>query len=293
MSKIYILDLSMPKMGVNKEENYSIEPYKNQNKKIYIALLDVDISLHKMCLRNSGLFNVNLCVPFSDNIETAKKYGDKLVKTALEKGCTHSIVFPNKTSFPVLGYVIITAEFNSNPYIKKIGSSSEDPDRARLSRKQVEEIITNPPITNITSYVPDWTPDKQRRFLLHKSGFDKLDLCKVEFIRCPDIKIDTHNAFCLYNSHNRLCCRDIHLLKEILDNPDGKSFIKLEDAKPSDAKPSDAKPSDAKPSDDTVHTYKPADYKPEDLIKTGGKNKDPYYKKYLQLKKIYCMHKQS
>lgn len=180
---------------------------------LYISQLDVDINWYKIFGKaDASTASTAPSTPFATNIETAKKYGTKLVELAKEKGGITSSLESDKTSYPVLGFIIFTVKFIEKPKIKIINE---------ISRDEINKMIeTGSSEFDITSYVPNFSGE--RRYVLHGSAYGKLRLVSIYFMKIFDC--DEHIAFSLYNSFGRLKLGDIQLLKVLLSNGNGMSF---------------------------------------------------------------------
>ena len=216
---------------INKPPEINI-PNKRFDKSIYVTQFDVDIQWVNIFKNKSSKYIPSTV--FSFKLDDAKTYGKKIMNLANEKGAIKSSIDPDKTSYPIIGYVIFELQFKSEPTINYID---------KISRDQLAELLKSPPNFDITSFQPDWTSD--RRNILHPTAYNKIVLKNIELIKT--INIDEHTAFCLFNNINRLNLEDIQLIKELLSNGYGKSFI--------------------------------------------GGLRDPYYKKYLELKSLYLSNK--
>lgn len=184
-------------------------------KDLYITQFDIDISWFTI-LGGKIIDNIP-STPFSISMEAAQEYGKKITKLAQEKGALISSLDPNKTSYPIIGHIIFTVRFLSEPKVNYVD---------KISRQDLINLLKNK--TNdydITSYIPNWTSDN-RRYIFHPSAYPKLNLLNIKLIKTTSI--DDHIAFCLFNTFSqsgKLKLQDIQLIKELMSNGDGKSFV--------------------------------------------------------------------
>lgn len=153
-------------------------------------------------------------VPISLDPETAEKYGNKITKLATEKGAIISPLDKNKTSYPIFGHVIFTLRFNKTPKINNLEEVSRTDILKKIDESSGEY--------HMTSYIPNWTQDKTRRYVLNSSAYEILTLKYIKLV--PTTKIDTHIGFCLLNGLG-LDVELVQLLRELIVNGNGKSFI--------------------------------------------------------------------
>lgn len=197
--------------------------------------------------------------PFSISLDDAKEYGNKITKLALEKGALLSTLDHNITSYPVLGHVIFTVRFLSEPKINYLDKISRQELANLLKYPNYKEnssvggsYLANP--YDVVSYTPNWVSDKQR-YIFYPSAYSKLNLLHIRLIKTTEI--NEHVAFCIFNTHSlygKLRLEHIQLIKELLSNGDGKSFA--------------------------VH-----------LSRINENLNDPYYNEYLKYKSKYILYR--
>lgn len=182
-------------------------------KNLYITQFDSDIAWFSILGGKSKYKNPS--TPFSTSMEEADQYGQKITKLAQEKGGLISSLDFKKTSYPIIGYVIFTVRFLSQPKVNYIN---------KITRHDFINLLKNESDADVTSYVPDWISDK-RRYIFHKNAYQKLQLIHIKLIRTTSI--DDHIAFCLFNTlsaTDKLNLEHIQLIKELISNGNGKSF---------------------------------------------------------------------
>jgi hypothetical protein len=222
------------------------------NVDLYVTQLDTDIAWYFVFGNSGDVMTIQpMATPFSTNLETAEAFGRKVVTLAQEKGALVSSLDDKLTSYPILGFLIFTIRFIDPPRVNVIGS---------IGRQELADLLkttSSGPADqyDVTSYIPTWLSD-QRRYVLHSNAFTKLRLVNIRLVRTN--QIDDHIAFCLYNGLSggkRLGLREIQLIKELMANGDGKSFLPFQS-----------------------QVVRP-------VGQAGGQ--DPYYESYIKYKKKY------
>lgn len=195
------------------DQDQEVSPFLDKD--LYITQFDVDIPWFTII--GGKLHSDNIpSTSFSISIEDAQEYGNKITKLALEKGALISSLDPRKTSYPIIGHIIFTVRFTSEPKINILNE---------ISRQELINLLKNPfSGYDITSYIPNWVPHR-RRYVLHPSSYSKLNLLHIKLIKTT--AVNEHTGFCLFNTlseSGRLKLEHIQLIKELLSNGDGKSF---------------------------------------------------------------------
>lgn len=213
-------------------------------KDLYIVQFDMDIGWYSI-LSNKKYVGDIPGTSFATTYEACQEHAKRANKLALAKGALVSSLDEEETSYPILGYLIFTVRFKQQPKINSIG---------KINREQLSELLKKSENeVDVTSYIPDWTASGNRRYVFHSNAYNKMNLTHIDLVRTTTI--DDHTAFCIYNSISRLNLEYIQLLKELVSNGGGKSFVqKMENPVP--------------------------------LI--GG---DPYYQDYLKYKSLYLSNK--
>lgn len=210
----------------------------------HIVLFDLDIGYHKVFNNN----NINVGIPFSLNLDNAKKYAKKYVKLALEKGALGSYLPSSKNTYPIHGYLIFTVKFIEEPTTKEL---------TNISREDFNKLLQEPSKSyDVTIYTPNWSNDQ--RYILNPSAYPKLKRVHIKFIKINNL--DSHTVFCFYNNSPSLSLEDIQLLKLLLSNRNGMSY---------------SRPTQAAGFDELTESLEP------------GPIGDPYYEKYLKYKRKY------
>jgi hypothetical protein len=188
-------------------------------KDLYITQFDTDIAWYSILSKDTPFLINAPATVFSTTMEAAELYGKKITELANEKGALVSTLDSTRTSYPVIGNVIFTVRFVSEPKINFLD---------KLSRQNVTDLLKNDTDYDVTTYVAEWTGE--RRFMLHKKGYLKINLNHIKLVRTS--QIDQHVAFCLFNAF-KMKLEHIQLIKELINNNNGKSFTTfLQDERP-------------------------------------------------------------
>ena len=207
-------------MGANDNNNNDNKSASLFKKDIYISQFDSDIAWYSAF----GMNNFDGATPMSLTMENADFVGKKITNLAIEKGAITSTFDNTKTSYPILGYVVFTVRFDTEePKIRTIDTIDRQAFVTLLQNKSNQY--------DVTSYIPNWIEGgAKRRYVLHQKAFRKLKLVHIKMVKT--INIDQHQAFCFYNmlaNSGRMKIDHIQLIKELLSNGDGKSFLKPTD----------------------------------------------------------------